>query len=1061
MRLLKLSLTGFRSYSTPVTVEFTGKSLVAALGDTGAGKSSLLDAITFALFRKSSWDAKEPRQLIADGAQAMSVELNFLHDDQRWHVHRTMHVTNPNAARHFLKNLDTGDEYDNASKVDTRIKTLLQMGYDTFLRVGLLPQGKFDQLLTAATKERTARLRELFGAESLDTVQQLATRHCLTLKGLIGDAKTKRAAMPENPQQAAAVAGEIADAADARAGYLNTAIDRITALQTETAQARNAATAADAAAQNLSTRAVTDADTVLNKVEPIAVGIVTRRDALRRRAIEAAHTEEELRKAIAVADNNGEGLSALGRAAVTLETLAARAEEQRGERDRLAALNERLDADGTAIATAEAELATRADDTRPLTEAASNAAEASNRIRTRAITVRSLVTAAVTAARHVADAVSARAIAVGDCESARESVVPLKSEALAAEGRVRDAETRLETLRLRYKAAGIAAELHPGDDCPVCRQALPAGFTAESETGAAELRRVKAQLRDVRVAYDKASSLLTDARAAVTAAERAVAESGKNCQDAEQKAREAQGTAASAFTDFAALAADAEEHFDVGSATATLTEATTALATPDTDGADHPERYTTTINEAITACERAAAAIADQKRTEALSHTTRLEAEREILESRKGSHRRGLDDAVAASDRYTRAVARLAAEVRALPIRIQAMLPEEAINIGADAAATAASAVAARTTEIQKLIDALEAARSEKTAVLVQQRTLDQESRTAVDQPVYKLRTALDDWARAATQAIAHLGETGQHEVPQAPASSGIAEIRSFAAALSEIAATLDSKLNETSAASAARAKTTLSRLRQHAAELTDVDGFDPTADLTAPQMLHPLVAAAAKAAKEAEDQHKQQHMAQDLIKPAADLHTAITAGEARLEALDALRRELVDAKFLGRLTMLRTRALLGVASDLLGQLTDERFGFADDFDIVSRSSCVVHHPNRLSGGEKFLASLALALALAELHSRSGPRLGSLFLDEGFAALDTAALESALEVLRTQAGGDRLVMVISHLHAVAEAVDDVLWVEHGHTGSTARWLTAAERDELVQADLANGLQALA
>ncbi|WP_199730232.1 P-loop NTPase family protein [Amycolatopsis panacis] len=100
-------------------------------------------------------------------------------------------------------------------------------------------------------------------------------------------------------------------------------------------------------------------------------------------------------------------------------------------------------------------------------------------------------------------------------------------------------------------------------------------------------------------------------------------------------------------------------------------------------------------------------------------------------------------------------------------------------------------------------------------------------------------------------------------------------------------------------------------------------------------------------------------------------------------------------------------------------------------------------------------------LALAELHSRSGPRLGSLFLDEGFAALDTAALQSALEVLRAQAGGDRLVMVISHLHAVAEAVDDVLWVERGAAGSTARWLTAAERDELVQADLASGLQRLA
>lgn len=117
-----------------------------------------------------------------------------------------------------------------------------------------------------------------------------------------------------------------------------------------------------------------------------------------------------------------------------------------------------------------------------------------------------------------------------------------------------------------------------------------------------------------------------------------------------------------------------------------------------------------------------------------------------------------------------------------------------------------------------------------------------------------------------------------------------------------------------------------------------------------------------------------------------------------------------------------------------------------------------MHSPNRLSGGEKFLASLALALV--ELHPRGGPRLGSLFPDEGFAALDVATLDSALEVLRAQAGGDRLVIVISHLHAVAEAVDDVLWVQRDPAGSTARWLTSAERNELVQADLASGLQAL-
>ncbi|WP_345940996.1 hypothetical protein [Streptomyces sp. SID4917] len=84
-----------------------------------------------------------------------------------------------------------------------------------------------------------------------------------------------------------------------------------------------------------------------------------------------------------------------------------------------------------------------------------------------------------------------------------------------------------------------------------------------------------------------------------------------------------------------------------------------------------------------------------------------------------------------------------------------------------------------------------------------------------------------------------------------------------------------------------------------------------------------------------------------------------------------------------------------------------------------------------------------------------------MFLVGGFAALDTTALDSALEVLRTRSGSDRLVMVISHLHAVAEAVDDVLLVERTAAGSSALWLTPDEREELAQADLASGLQALA
>jgi len=1056
MKPMTLALTGFRSYPAQTTIDFTGKRLVAVLGDTGAGKSSLLDAIAFALFRKSSWDAKEPRQLIADGAQAMSVELTFVHGGQNWRVHRTMHATNTNAGRHHLKNLDTGEETDGAAAVDNRIKTVLQMSYDTFLRVGLLPQGKFDQLLTATPKGRSERLRELFGAESLEAVRNLAARHGRTLQQRLGDAKAKRAPMPDSPRETAAAAGAAADAAATQAERLNTAVVRITALQEEISQARDAAAAATSARQSLATRQVTDASTVLNTLECAANDLTTRRDLLNRRAEQAAAREEELTGVITEAEKQGEGRDALAQATMLLKTLAETAEEHRDRRDRLASLTTQLDDEHNAIATAEAELAERAAHVEAAAETARAATETSKQIRTHSTTVRTALDAALSAARHVAETVRADATAVNRQKSAHKGLGPVEAEAAAARKDLTAAEMHLEALRLRKKAAAIAAELHPDDDCPVCRRQLPADFHP-ALADAEELTEAYMQREQAKSTHDRAIDLRAEARAAVTAADKAMLERDHEHQNAQQTAQETTQEAGRAFRSLEALATGAGTDFDARSASARLTAATTALAAPAATASPHQQRLeqdTAAITHAIAACEHAATAHAERLQAEEHRRTAEIEADRKKLTERRKAHHRDKKEASAAQERHARVVTRTAADIGMLPTRIRAMLPHDPIDIVVGQTDAATTAVHARQTELQELLDQREAARAEKTAVLADQRTLDHDTHARLERPLDRLRDDLDAWAQAADQARTRLDEADRPTLPEAPTQPAIAEVRHYAAVLSTTTSVLGDKLIERATTATARASAAESRLSEHAAALADIDN---SADLTTPKSLHPLVAAAAQATKEAEDQRCKQREAQDLIKPAAGLDFAITAGKARYEALEVLRRELVDAKFLGHLTALRTRALLGSASDLLGQLSDGRFGFADDFDIISRSSGVVHHPNRLSGGEKFMASLALALALAELHSRSGPTLGSLFLDEGFAALDTNALDLALEVLRAQVGGDRLVMVISHLHAVAETVDDVLWVERTTAGSSARWLTPAERDDMAQDNLASGL----
>jgi exonuclease SbcC len=83
MRPLRISIRGLRSYREPCDIDFTGKTLIAIVGDTGAGKSSILEALTYALYNATTWDDREVKLLIADGMQTMSVELDFQADGRR------------------------------------------------------------------------------------------------------------------------------------------------------------------------------------------------------------------------------------------------------------------------------------------------------------------------------------------------------------------------------------------------------------------------------------------------------------------------------------------------------------------------------------------------------------------------------------------------------------------------------------------------------------------------------------------------------------------------------------------------------------------------------------------------------------------------------------------------------------------------------------------------------------------------------------------------------------------------------------------------------------------
>lgn len=93
-----------------------------------------------------------------------------------------------------------------------------------------------------------------------------------------------------------------------------------------------------------------------------------------------------------------------------------------------------------------------------------------------------------------------------------------------------------------------------------------------------------------------------------------------------------------------------------------------------------------------------------------------------------------------------------------------------------------------------------------------------------------------------------------------------------------------------------------------------------------------------------------------------------------------------------------------------------------------------------LSGGESFMAALSLALGIADcIQSGGGIHLDMMFIDEGFGSLDEHSRNVAVRILKELAGGRRFIGIISHVTELKDSIDDRLLVTKDHQGSHASW----------------------
>lgn len=112
------------------------------------------------------------------------------------------------------------------------------------------------------------------------------------------------------------------------------------------------------------------------------------------------------------------------------------------------------------------------------------------------------------------------------------------------------------------------------------------------------------------------------------------------------------------------------------------------------------------------------------------------------------------------------------------------------------------------------------------------------------------------------------------------------------------------------------------------------------------------------------------------------------------------------------------------------------------DLDVYDLVTDQVRDVKTLSGGESFLAALAMALGMADVIQKNAGKvhLDTMFIDEGFGSLDEEARQRAISILNELAGDTRLVGIISHVTELKEQMDRKLVVNKSDRGSHARWV---------------------
>ena len=1014
MRPLQLTIEGLRSFRSRVTVCFRNRDHMAIVGDTGAGKSSVLEAITYSLYGKTSFTAQANQELMNDTSEQLRVVLLFQIGSETWQVARTLRRAGDGSVgqpRAQLDRLDAhGDPIESVEQVrvvNKRVENLVGLDSEAFLRTVILPQGRFSRLLVEdKPSERSSILRQVWSTDEVEAARDIVERACREAAELKARLEQAASAHPQDIDAHLArletewkAAAEKADAATAVKMQAVEAREKLDLSERNHERARRVAQELPesefTAAGQLESIRVIDEDITRQEAD-----LNTQRDSVQKKLARIP------------VDNDGASSADVATALAMLQDIFDHlAEDAELSAERLRAADEEAERKR-----GEAELRE---------ESAARAADETARHAGKRASLGKAVEAA-RERRHRAAQFYKRCR-----ESEKDSIAALcnflslgrerialaqrldaaEQEKVSVERTLQEASERLESARRSDSAAAAAHGLHSGDDCPICRRGLPADWSAPEGVGLQEAQRAE---KEARGAVDRARDKVTRLAASRKSVEQRIGESRLSVE-----------TAAVEFS--AAKTALGEEiELDLGNPLsesllmpldAALQEAVGALESHDVEHAQ--------LNKKAAAFDRNAGVA----RNDAANAGKQAEAARQTAKE---------------------TMERLANRVSDIPVPFRPRIvlpsvPEQLQQVEISDAGEKASAARHRGRVLKNRAAEREGLQKELSDIHEQLGARGNRRKSEVDEPLGDIVRDVNEQRDALAQAVAALQCNAV--LPSAAADRDVDILLARLRALRAVADALRQAAKEMQRqASSAKndALETLSAIGRIAA-----DGVDAVV-----QAAHEKAEKARFEEREAEKSLTWFRAAIENIRALQALLQEVSDKEL---ALSDLEKALKEGAFLKWLTMRRSRSLLVHASRMLEQMSSRRYAFVEPRDVeeqwlvLDRDSGQPRSPASLSGGEQFIASLALALGMVEMMARSGGRLESLFLDEGFGSLDRNNLDAAVEALSSAAGG-RMVGVISHVRAVAEQFEHVLAVTRDAAGSQVEWLSSQQRQQLSESD---------